>query len=87
MNPVAPRPMEVDGLPRTTTPGRGLNAIEVEGLVKRYGEVTAVDGVSFEVPHGAIFALVGPNGSGKTSTVECIPVSYTHLTLPTKRIV
>jgi len=44
--------------------------VSVQGLVKRYGEVTAVDGVSFEVQSGEIFALLGPNGAGKTTTVE-----------------
>jgi len=40
--------------------------------VKRYGETTAVDGVSFEAQKGEIFSLLGPNGAGKTSTVEII---------------
>ena len=46
--------------------------VSVEGLVKRYGEVTAVDGVSFEVQKGEIFALLGPNGAGKTTTIEML---------------
>jgi len=46
--------------------------VEVENLVKRYGEVTAVDGISFEVHEGEIFGMVGPNGAGKTTTIECI---------------
>ncbi|SHF90787.1 ABC transporter ATP-binding protein [Streptoalloteichus hindustanus] len=46
--------------------------IEVDGLVKRYGDHTAVDGVSFAVEHGEIFGILGPNGAGKTTTVECI---------------
>lgn len=45
-------------------------AIEVEGVVKRYSDVTAVDGVSFSVERGEIFGILGPNGSGKTSLVE-----------------
>ncbi|MCD5408156.1 ABC transporter ATP-binding protein [Candidatus Bipolaricaulota bacterium] len=47
-------------------------AITVQGLVKRYGEVTAVDGISFEVRRGEVFGLLGPNGAGKTTTVECL---------------
>jgi ABC-type multidrug transport system, ATPase component len=45
-------------------------ALEVRDLVKRYGERTAVDGLSFTVARGCVFALLGPNGAGKTSTVE-----------------
>ena len=46
--------------------------IVVNELRKRYGDVQAVDGVSFQVKKGEIFALLGPNGSGKTTTVEII---------------
>jgi ABC-2 type transport system ATP-binding protein len=47
-------------------------AIAVQGLTRRYGAVTAVDGISFEVGAGEIFGLLGPNGAGKTTTLECI---------------
>lgn len=47
-------------------------AIEIRDLMKRYAEVTAVDGVSFEVKRGEVFGLLGPNGAGKTTTVECM---------------
>ena len=46
--------------------------IEVNDLRKTYGDVVAVDGVSFEVAAGEIFGMVGPNGAGKTTTIECI---------------
>ncbi len=46
--------------------------LSVTNLVKRYGAVTAVDGVSFSVPTGALFAFLGPNGAGKSSTIHCI---------------
>jgi ABC-2 type transport system ATP-binding protein len=45
-------------------------ALEVSDLIKRYGETTAVDRLSFTVGEGTITALLGPNGAGKTSTVE-----------------
>jgi ABC-2 type transport system ATP-binding protein len=44
--------------------------LEVRGITKRYGAVTAVDGVSFAVPQGVCFGLLGPNGAGKTTTIE-----------------
>ncbi|MGN6577442.1 MAG: ABC transporter ATP-binding protein [Nocardioides sp.] len=47
-------------------------AVTVTGLRKRYGEKVAVDGLDLEVDQGEIFGLLGPNGSGKTTTVECI---------------
>ena len=47
-------------------------AIEVENLTKRYGELLAVNGISFTVARGEVFALLGPNGAGKTTTVEII---------------
>ena len=53
-------------------PDSQLPAIVVEGLRKDYGNVRAVDGVSFQVQRGEIYALLGPNGAGKTSTVEIL---------------
>src|SRR6476619_1846184 len=47
-------------------------AIQVTQLIKRYGALTAVDDISFEVQRGEVFGLLGPNGAGKTTTVECI---------------
>ena len=46
--------------------------IEVENLRKLYGELVAVDGVSFRTESGAIFGLLGPNGAGKSTTIGCI---------------
>ncbi|MCV7418528.1 ATP-binding cassette domain-containing protein [Mycolicibacterium litorale] len=54
-------------------------AIEAIDLVKRFGEQTAVDGVSFTVPAGTVLGLLGPNGAGKTTTVRMM----TTLTEPT----
>ncbi len=47
-------------------------AISVRGLVKRYGDRNAVDGVDLDIRRGEIFALLGPNGAGKTTTVEIL---------------
>ena len=55
-------------------PGVVANApvIQVRGLVKRYGDVRAVDGIDFEVAAGEVFGLLGRNGAGKTTTVEIL---------------
>src|SRR5215471_17467917 len=50
----------------------GSPAIEVHGLVKRYGGRAAVDGISLGVERGHVFGLLGPNGAGKTTTVETL---------------
>ena len=46
--------------------------IQVQGLVKRYGDVVAVDHLSFEVERGEMFGLLGPNGAGKTTTIRVV---------------
>jgi ABC-2 type transport system ATP-binding protein len=46
--------------------------IEVQGLTKRYGSFSAVNGLSFTVGAGQVLGLVGPNGAGKTSTLRCV---------------
>lgn len=53
--------------------------IEAKKLVKRFGDVTAVDGISFSVEKGEIFAFLGPNGAGKSTTIKML----TTLLLPT----
>lgn len=50
----------------------GDRAVDVDGLTKVYGSLRAVDGVSFQVGTGEIFGIIGANGSGKTTTVECL---------------
>ena len=49
-----------------------MPAIEVDGLVKRYGAFTAVDGISLRVAAGDFFGFLGPNGAGKTTTINAI---------------
>ncbi len=56
-----------------------MNAIEVERLTKKFGELVAVNEISFEVTEGEIFGLLGPNGAGKTTLIRML----TTLTPPT----
>jgi ABC-2 type transport system ATP-binding protein len=44
--------------------------VEVKDLVKKYGDLAAVDGISFEIGEGEVFGLIGPNGAGKTTTIQ-----------------
>ena len=55
---------------RAVGPAGTAPALSVRGLVKRYGAVTAVDGLDLCLPPGSVLALLGPNGAGKTTTVE-----------------
>ena len=49
-----------------------MNAIELRGLTKRYGDVTALEDVSLEVREGEIFGFLGPNGAGKSTTIDIL---------------
>lgn len=49
-----------------------MNAIVVKNLTKKYGDHVAVDNLSFHVRKGEVFGLIGANGAGKSSTIECI---------------
>jgi lipooligosaccharide transport system ATP-binding protein len=51
---------------------RGGAAISLSGVVKRYGEITAVNGLDLEVPPGVCFGLLGPNGAGKSTTMRML---------------
>ncbi len=50
--------------------------LEVKQLVKKYGDFTAVDGISFDIMEGEIFSLLGPNGAGKTTTISMLSTLY-----------
>ena len=47
-------------------------SLRVDNVTKRYGNFTAVDGISFDVRAGRIFGFLGPNGAGKTTTIRMI---------------
>src|SRR5438094_8815993 len=49
-----------------------MSDIEVNQITKRFGDFTAVDGISFSVEHGEIFALLGPNGAGKSTLIRML---------------
>ena len=64
------RTTETAAPPQLTSPLDPEAAISIRGLVKRYGERAAVDGLDLDIRRGEIVALLGPNGAGKTTTVE-----------------
>src|SRR5262245_54909429 len=49
-----------------------MNDVEVNQITKKFGDFTAVDGISFSVEHGEIFALLGPNGAGKSTLIRML---------------
>jgi ABC-type branched-subunit amino acid transport system ATPase component len=59
-------------LPREGRPAPGTHLLQVDNLVRRFGGVVAVAGVSFDVRAGEIFALIGPNGAGKTTCFNMV---------------
>lgn len=63
LNPVGTMSAAYDTLPL---------AISVRGLAKRYGDVTALDGIDLDVPRGMIFGILGPNGAGKTTLIRLL---------------
>ena len=56
-----------------------MNVVEIENVTKTFGEVKAVDRVSLNVPQGSIYGFIGPNGSGKTTTLRIIMLNITGL--------
>src|SRR2546421_74098 len=53
-------------------PGVADNAIMLRGFVKRFGSLTAVDGLDLDVPFGPCVGLLGPNGAGKSTTMKAL---------------
>ena len=53
------------------------NILEVKDLVKKYGDFTAVKGITFDIKEGEIFSLLGPNGAGKTTSISMLSTLYT----------
>src|SRR3977135_4626941 len=51
---------------------RAMAAIQLSGVVKRFGPITAVDGLDLEVPEGICLGLLGPNGAGKSTTMRLL---------------
>ena len=68
--PAASKESSATGVPRPELTAGGP-AVEISHLRKTYGELVAVDDISFSVAEGEIFGILGPNGAGKTTTVEC----------------
>ena len=64
-----------------------MHAIDVRDRRKSYGEVTAVDGLSFHVEAGEVYALLGANGAGKSTAVEILEGHRTDLTKTYARII
>jgi ABC-2 type transport system ATP-binding protein len=56
----------------SSTPASGAAAISTRGLTKRFGRQTAVDSLDLDVPVGTVFGFLGPNGSGKTTTIRML---------------
>ena len=56
----------------TPGPGTGSPVLEARGLIKRYGQVTALDGTDFELRRGEILAVIGDNGAGKSSLIKAL---------------
>src|SRR3954470_10477270 len=64
--------MTLTAQPDTTARGNAARAVDLDGVVKRFGAVTAVDGISLRIRPGEVVALLGPNGAGKTTTIDML---------------
>lgn len=63
---------DADGLELRSRPADRTPVVEVQGLTKRYGRFSAVDGIDFTVGQGEIFGFLGPNGAGKSTTIKML---------------
>jgi nitrous oxidase accessory protein len=70
--PSAPGAAPACATPPSAPDPTAVPAVSVRGLTKRFGKVTAVEDLSFTVPHGETVALWGPNGAGKTTVLRCL---------------
>jgi len=50
--------------------------VQVQGLFKRFGHITALDNITLDVPRGTIYGFIGPSGCGKTTTIRCMIGNY-----------
>jgi ABC-2 type transport system ATP-binding protein len=64
--------MTLTAQPNLAARGSGELAVDLDGVVKRFGAVTAVDGIDLRIRPGEVVALLGPNGAGKTTTVDML---------------
>ncbi|MDT5043966.1 MAG: type transport system ATP-binding protein, partial [Actinoplanes sp.] len=64
--------MTLTAQPSSALRESGRLAVDLSGVVKRFGAVTAVDGIDLQIRAGEVVALLGPNGAGKTSTVDML---------------
>jgi ABC-2 type transport system ATP-binding protein len=59
-----------------------MHAVEIRNVTKSFGAVTAVDNLSLTVPEGSIYGFIGPNGSGKTTTMRMITRIFFRIAAP-----
>jgi ABC-2 type transport system ATP-binding protein len=64
--------MTLTAQPGTAARGSAQLAVDLDGVVKRFGAVTAVDGITLQIRPGEVVALLGPNGAGKTTTIDML---------------
>ena len=67
---MSPKPFRVDN--RNLVKEANMNVIEIENVTKTFGKVIAVNDLTLNVPQGSIYGFIGPNGSGKTTTLRMI---------------